>query len=169
MSIVPSPSSEPVSDEWKYTGIGGWLILVAIGLCISPVLQLMAILTDLLPIFTSGTWSVLTDPASPAYHRLWGPVILLELVMNTAFIAAEIVLLVWFFRKLRRFPTAMMVSLFCVFVLVAVDYFLARAIPAVAELNDAESRREFIRSGVSCAIWMPYFAWSKRVKATFVN
>ncbi len=131
-------------------------------------LQLLT-LANLLPIFTNGTWSLLTDSASAAYHRLWGPVIALEVVMNVLFIASEAILIFWFFRKSGRFPKAMIAYLFMVFVLVALDYFLAQAIPAVADQNDAETRGAFIRSGVSCAIWMPYFLVSKRVKATFVN
>jgi hypothetical protein len=169
MSVGPLASAEVTSDEWKYQGIGGWLILVAIGLCVSPILQVLTIATSLVPIFTNGSWNVLTTPRSPAYHPLWAAVIPLELVMNVVFIAAEVLLLVWFFGKSRRFPAAMIVYLFVVFAFVALDYFLAQAIPAVAEQNDAESRGAFVRAGVSCAIWMPYFARSKRVKATFIN
>jgi len=75
MSIFPTASSEVQSDEWKYNSIGGWLIIVAIGLCLSPILQLLFIVRELLPIFTNGSWRVLTTPGSPAYHPLWGPLI----------------------------------------------------------------------------------------------
>jgi len=89
--------------------------------------------------------------------------------MNLAFIAMEGVLLVLLFKKLRAFPRAMIAYFFIVFVLVASDYFLAKSIPAIARLNDAESRGTFIRSGLLCAIWVPYFIRSKRVRGTFTQ
>jgi hypothetical protein len=169
MSIFPTASSEVASDQWKYRGIGGWLILITIGLCIAPLLQLAALFTNHLPIFTNGSWALLTQPGAPAYHPLWAPTILLELAMNVGFLAMEAVLLVWLFKKSSRFPKAMIAYLLIVFVLVALDYFLANAIPAVAEQNDAAGRRSFMRAGIACAIWIPYFLRSKRVNLTFVN
>jgi len=169
MSIFPTASSEVQSDEWKYNGIGGWLILVAVGLCISPLLQLVFIIRNLVPIFTTNAWSMLTTPGSPAYHRLWAPVILFELLINIVFLAMEAVLLIWLFTKSRRFPTAMIVYLFTVFALVGIDYFLAQAIPAIAAQDNSEGRIAFMRAGVVCAIWMPYMLKSKRVKGTFTR
>ena len=169
MSIFPTASSEVQSDEWKYDGIGGWLILVAAGLCLSPLLQLVFIFKNLVPIFMTKAWSMLTTPGSPAYHRMWAPVIIFELLMNIVFILMEAVLLIWFFTKSRRFPTAMIVYLFTVFVLVGIDYFLAQAIPAVAAQGTDDGRVDFLRAGLVCAIWMPYMLKSKRVKGTFTH
>lgn len=169
MSIFPTASSEVQSDDWKYDGIGGWLILVAVGLCVSPLLQLLFIFRNLVPIFTTTAWRVLTTPGSPAYHRLWAPVIIFELLINIVFISMEALLLIWFFTKSRRFPAAMIVYLFTVFVLVGIDYFLAQTIPAVAAQDNSEGRLAFMRAGLVCAIWMPYMLKSKRVKGTFTH
>jgi hypothetical protein len=169
MSIFSTASSEVQSDEWKYNSIGGWLIVIAIGLCVSPLLQLLFIVRDLLPVFMHGGWHALTTPGSPAYHRLWAPVILFEFAMNLGFIAMEAILLFWLFRQSRRFPTAMIVYLLTVFVLVAADYFVAQSIPVVAAQDDPESRVAFMRAGIVCAIWVPYFLKSKRVKGTFTR
>ena len=169
MSIFPSASSEVQSDEWKFSSIGGWLIVIAIGLCISPLVQIGFIVANLIPIFTKGAWSVLTTPGSPAYHRLWAPMIMLELFMNLAFIVMEAILLFWLFKRSHRFPKVMIGYLFVVFFLVAFDYFMAQAIPVVAAQDNVDSRVTLIRAGVVCAIWVPYLLRSKRVKGTFTN
>jgi len=89
--------------------------------------------------------------------------------MNLGFIATEATLLFWLFRRSRRFPKAMIIYFFTVFVLVAADYFLAQTIPVVAAQDDPESRIAFMRAGIVCAIWVPYFLKSKRVKGTFTQ
>ena len=167
MTIFPSAASEIQTDEWKYSGIGGWLIPVTIGLCLSPLFQSAYVITTLMPIFTKGSWAVLTTPGSPAYHHLWGPVILLETSMNVGLPVSEILLLVLLFRRKRLFPRLMIGYLFISFALIASDYFLAQGIPAVAHVNSPDSAGAVIRSGLMCAIWVSYFLRSKRVRGTF--
>ena len=46
------------------TGLGGWLIIVAIALCITPIALVISVINDLLPIFSEGYWDILTTPGS---------------------------------------------------------------------------------------------------------
>ena len=93
LAVQPEPSSRDAGP----VGLGGWLVLVALGLFITP-LRVGAILqTDLLPIFTEGYWPLLTSPSSDAYHPLWAPLLIFETAGNFAVVAASIVALVLFF------------------------------------------------------------------------
>lgn len=169
MSVFPAESTSLQSDDSKYEGIRGWLLLIVLGLCISPFLQAFFIFSNLNAVLQPGVWQALTTPGSEAYHRLWAPVIIFEILMNVFFIGFEISLLFLLFRKSRLFPKSMIVYLLTVFALIALDYAASRAIPAVAAQDDPESRRVFVRAGISCAIWIPYLLKSKRVRVTFVR
>lgn len=167
MSIFPSESAAVNAPAWKYDGIGGWLILVAMGLMVSPLIHAKNLLIDLLPVFTGGAWSVLTTPGTAPYHPLWGPVILFEVVMNVVFIVAEIILLILMFRKHPVFPTVVSIWLIGTFLFTVADHFLAHQIPAVVAQKDFSSRSAMIRTAIHCLIWINYFRVSSRVKATF--
>jgi len=51
--------------------IGGWLIVVAIGLILSLLQNLTFMLPALAPLGGGPTWVRLTDPKSPAFHPYW--------------------------------------------------------------------------------------------------
>lgn len=124
-------SAVPVVPEGP-AGLGGWLVLVGFGLVVSPLVVLGMIANDLLPIFLEGYWPLLTDPASDAYHPLWGPLIIFELVGNFVQVVALCGALVLFFRKSSYFPRVAIAIYLGVFVFLMADYLLADLIPAVA-------------------------------------
>lgn len=151
-------------------GLGGWLILPALGLIILPIRLLMIFYNDFLPIFQEGYWQVLTTPGSGAYHHLWGPYIIFEIIGNAIFLIFGIFLLYLFFSKSFRFPKLIIIFYVANLVFVVADFFMGDMIPAVAaEKNDPEVIKEVARSIVGVLIWVPYFLVSKRVKNTFVK
>ncbi|MCX5717953.1 MAG: DUF2569 domain-containing protein [Nitrospirae bacterium] len=153
----------------KLEGIGGWLILVAIGLIFNPLRMLVSLGKDLLPAFSSETWAIMTTPGTEAYHPLWAPLLIFELAGNSIFIIFSIIAAIMFFRKKKIFPKMIIIFLLSNLVFVAADYFAAKAIPLIANQNDPESVRELARTLIGCLIWVPYFIKSKRVKTTFVK
>ena len=167
--IVTKQSQMSTAGE-ESRGLGGWLILVAIGLFISPIRLAVTMMNDLLPIFQlEGYWDFLTTPESEVYHRLWGPLIVFEIIGNAFFIICSIILIFLFFTKSHRFPTLMIVFIASNFLFVISDFFLADLIPAVASEDDGEFVKEVFKTITSAMIWIPYLLSSKRVKNTFVK
>ncbi|MCJ7547681.1 MAG: DUF2569 domain-containing protein [Deltaproteobacteria bacterium] len=152
----------------QYDKIGGWLILVAIGLIFAPIRLLVVLFKDLLPALSADTWSRLTTPGTEAYHPLWAPLLFFEIIGNCLFILSPIIIAVFFFQRRRFVPRLFIVLLLANLVFVTIDYFAADLIPFVAAQEDLGSLKELIRALIACAIWVPYFLVSKRVKGTFV-
>jgi len=146
------PTNEP-------QGIGGWLILVVIGLIITPIRLLISIFSDIVP----------------ALHSPWAAssvgitfLIYFELVINLLFAVVAILLLILMFNRYRFFPILMVIFYLSNFVFVLLDFILAYQIPLIRENKlDEGSARELMRSLIAVIIWVPYFLTSKRVKNTF--
>lgn len=153
----------------QYDTIGGWLILLAIGLVLSPLRLLVSIGRDVLPAFKGETWSLLTTPGTAAYHPLWAPLLIFELAGNVLFVILSIVALVYFFQRRRIAPRLVMIFFLSNLAFVGIDYVAAEFIPAAAAQDDSESLQELGRSLAVCMIWVPYLLVSKRVKGTFVH
>jgi len=64
-------------------------------------------------------------------------------------------------------PRLVIIFLLANLAFVIVDYFLAMRIPLVASMPDESTPTQIARPAVSCAIWIPYFLRSKRVRNTF--
>jgi hypothetical protein len=150
-------------------GIGGWLILVVIGLLISPIRICYHLVTVHWPIFRDGAWPILTTPGTEVYHALWAPLIAFEIAGNLLTLALGLVTLWFLVRKSRLTPILAITWLMVNTAFVVADYFAANLIPAIAAQSDPDSTKELLRSIVAASIWIPYFLLSKRVKATFVD
>ncbi len=69
-------------------GIGGWLIIVAIGIIVTPIRVIFQVISTYPEIFTSGAWGALTTEGSEAYNPFWAPIIVSEILINCALIVA---------------------------------------------------------------------------------
>jgi hypothetical protein len=144
-------------------GIGGWLILIAIGLVLSPLYILgSAVSTDLRVLMKPGATEALG-----AYPGLQG-FIEIELLLNLVSVAFLVILNILFFTKRSRFP-----SLFALFMgfqvlVVVADAIVAHIIVPNLPLSP-DAAAGIFRPIVGAAIWIPYMFVSRRVKATFVR
>jgi hypothetical protein len=151
-------------------GIGGWLVLPALGLVLTPLMMAFQFYQDLLPALTPQVWHVLTDAQSAAYSPLWGPLIVYEvLVFLTLFIFT--LWLSWrFFTKSKHTPKLFVIWLGALAASQILDHLLSAQIPALADKPlDPAGIRDLVRSIINAAIWIPYFLMSERVKNTFVE
>lgn len=168
-SVIPEPPPTPpaaLADN-EPRGLGGWLILVMIGLILSPIKIGILIGSIVFPLFQGGTWEVLTTPGSEHYHPLWAPLLIFEFTINGTLILAGVALLVLFFTKSRRFPRMFILYVAVTLIFQIADYVLGEQIPAVAA-ESAESTVEIARTVITAIIWVPYMLVSKRVKNTFI-
>ncbi len=153
----------------KPSGIGGWLILPMLGLLFTPLILGTNLIINHYPIFAEDYWSTLTTPGNEAYHALWGPLIIFEVIGNLVFLLFSIFLIILFFQKRRGFPLLMIWFLSSNLVFLLIDLLAAEQIPNIPSLIKQNALKELIKSSISALIWIPYFMKSIRVRNTFTN
>ena len=146
------------------SGIGGWMILPIIGLVLTIGLTAYNLATTV-PIFTPSLISRLF-----AQSLGLGLFSLGSLVFGAGVLVFALVCLVGLFRHSPRTPRR--VQVFYV-ALLSVALFEAVGIASFPTIYDEADRvqaiRDVVRAAVACAIWIPYFRVSKRVRNTFVD
>jgi Protein of unknown function (DUF2569). len=163
-----SEVKKPVEQK-GLEGINGWLVLVGIGIVFSPLRILLQVGTNYSKIFSNGAWSALTTPGTEAYHPLWAPIILTEVVINALLVCAFICLAYLFFTKKSIFPKIYIGVLLFNLIFVVADAFSIKLVLPNEPAFDLETGKEVARSLIANLIWIPYMLVSKRVKATFVK
>ncbi|MGE6575358.1 DUF2569 domain-containing protein [Paenibacillus xylanexedens] len=151
------------------SGLGGWLILIQIGLFLTIILLAVQLMQNTLPALTSEMWDIFVSKNSEYYHVLWGPLIIFEAIYNVVFLLFTIYIVVTFYRKKAILPRLMIIYYSVSLVLYTVDYILVLQIPMMRELEDGGGIQEIVKSVITCAIWIPYFIKSERVYNTFVR
>ena len=158
----------PAGKE-ELAGLGGWLILVGIGVVVGPIVLLARALYEFTSIFADGNWEAITTLGSEAYTPFLGPLIIFELIVIVGFFFALLYLAFLFFSKKMEFPKwYIRILAFSLFVAVADPLIVAALIPRLM-IFDPGTIKDIFRAAIGAAIWIPYTLKSKRVKATFVN
>ncbi|WP_435623660.1 DUF3857 domain-containing protein [Flagellimonas sp.] len=158
----PQPKS-----EHEGLSIGGWLILPAIGLVLSPFIMLFQLVN--LGYFDAGVWSVFESSGYEG-STLMTVFLFMEFVFNLCFFMYVILLLILFFKKRSSFPN-LVIGFYALNFLFPILDLVGYSFIFPEELQDSnmETYKEIARGLVSAAIWIPYFLISERVKNTFVN
>lgn len=163
----PEPAGGLVRPQ-AVSGIGGWLILVAVGLVVQPIMIVVKNI-DLTWVFRLDRWVPLTTPGTEEYNVLWAPALLLETVGTIALAVISVLLLILFFQKRSSLPKVFIYFRLSALLYFVVDSLLAAGIPAVANQPGNSGHATLVREGFFCLIWISYFLKSERVKATFVR
>lgn len=159
--LTQEPNAQP-------SGLGGWLILPALGLFVSPI-RVSFTLAGTLSVYAPESWHSLTDPSGAAYNSLWAPVLIYELLVNLTLPILAILLLVLFFQRRRTFPVMFILFIAFAAITATIDHYLAHLISATAAHDGGNIDRTLAQNYAACLIWIPYMLVSKRVKATFVR
>ena len=165
-SRLASPLAPPVDAPARLNGIGGWLILLAIGQVLRPIGFIKTEFHLFPTILDTDSWRSITDPIESTYHTWWAPTLLFELFFNIVSFVFCALLIALFFTKRATWPRCFVVFLIVSILGIALDTFLIDRIPAAAE-SISTSIRDIGGTAVVAAIWIPYIYLSKRVKATF--
>lgn len=153
----------------RVSGLGGWLILVQLGLFATIIIQVLNIFQNIIPIFTTETWNVLTSKSSINYDAFWGPTIIFEAIFNFVFLVFSLYCLVNMYQKKSILPTLMITFYSSNLFFVIVDYILIKQIHFADEFQYQGISNDIIRAAIACIIWIPYFIKSERVRNTFVK
>lgn len=148
--------------------IGGWLILLSIGLIIHP-FKLAYEIFDGLDTYSLENWNYFTMPGSEDFHFLWHPILLFELTVNIFWLVFSCLILVLFFQKRKSFPEIFIPYMIFGLVIMILDCFLVYLIPSVKVNWEFEIYKDVIKQGIYTFIWSLYFMKSKRVKRTFTR
>jgi transglutaminase-like putative cysteine protease len=158
------PRTESPGDELN--GLRGWLSLVGVIVSVMPVLTGYTLIKNA-SIYTASSWAQHTTPGAAAYHPLWAPTLLLELVGNIVLLVFACLQAWQFFHRSRWFPALFVSVSIARLALEWADVLIAEAIPAVRARGVQWSRHEL--SVVAVALWVGYMFRSRRVRNTFVN
>lgn len=158
-----------MSGNSDLKGLGGWLILVGIGVIVSPLRLALEIGPLFYSLFTNGSFEYLTTPGTEAYHQLWWPLLMFELVFNVLMLIAAVGLIYLFFSKHYLFPKVYIAVALISLVFIPLDAWFGSFVITDEAMFDPETTKEFVRVLIGAAIWVPYMLVSERVKATFVE
>ena len=159
---------QPASDT-RYKGLGGWLILVGIGVVITPVIIAWEFLSVYLPLFRDGIFGQIASRASEFYNPWLAGLLVFEIAFNAVLFVLSLQLIRLYFGTHYRFP-ALYITLQLAF-LISIPVFAILAawtLPGI-EVFDAETTSTLVRTLIPSAIWITYMLVSKRVRQTFVN
>jgi len=152
------------SEELK--GLGGWLIVVGIGLFLS-IGALIYMVFPLPNLLNNEMWVFLTEYQPEIYNEkmkqmLWGVV-----AANGLLIAAYLYLIYLFFKKHYLFPIAFItIQIISFITMIPVVYVFSLLDPTEPiQIFD----KDFFRSAIYSIIWIAYMVKSVRVKNTFVE
>ncbi len=152
------------------SGLGGWLVLVAIGRILGPLILLNAIYQIFSVYFKSGMLTQLSDPDSNMYSALWKPMAFFELIGNVVLLGLSVLLIVLFFMKKKQFPMAyigmMVLNVLIMLVNLIFIYQIQKSL--ALDLN-ITATSQLIAAIVTSGVWIPYMLVSKRVRNTFIR
>ncbi len=154
---------DPVSEgEDKALSIGGWLVLPAIGLVLTPFILIFHLVSN--DYFNKNIWQGFRL-GGYENHRILNLYMGFELFYNIAFLVFTILLILMFFKRRTGLPKLMVIFYSTNLLAVLLGGFVLNQ----SGLSDASTFKDIFRAILSAAIWIPYFLLSKRVKETFTQ
>jgi Domain of Unknown Function with PDB structure (DUF3857)/Protein of unknown function (DUF2569) len=148
--------------------IGGWLILMAVGVTLSPVWRFIASL-KVFRLLGEARWLQMERFARSGSHPGFMALLLFE-------VAADSILLVWaaaltilFYRRHRAFPHAWIAVGLCNILYVGLDHVGVKIANSSQPSSDFMAVGEILMGALAVGTWGSYLLASRRVDQTFVR
>ncbi len=154
---------EPKLSSSLYRSIGGWLILPALGFCLTP-LQMTYQLFSSVDYFEFYYWSMLTDPSYASYRPSMGIFALGEMIANFLFLVYSVFVIYMFFTRRTSVPYLAVIFYLANLLLQGGDTVVASLLGTEP---DGDTIKSIARAFVGAVIWIPYFLSSDRSRGTF--
>ncbi|RAJ93126.1 transglutaminase-like putative cysteine protease [Larkinella arboricola] len=144
--------------------IGGWLVLMGIGIALSPLLIGYDLLSS--PLFRTLTWETI-EARWPNQKVLAYGIFYAELLVNVFLVCSSVLMGILFFGRRNTFPFLYSRFLVLRFALLLADAILIEQLLGLS--LDKETIRDVLRTLFHAIIWIPYLLRSQRVQKTFVK
>jgi transglutaminase-like putative cysteine protease len=142
--------------------IGGWLVLPAIGVILSPLRLAVDFFKS--PEFLNGeNWVINYVNGHPLLSALG----VTEQIYNVSLAVFSVLMVILFFQRRSSVPKLMIYYYAVPAVWTVVDPILVELI--APGQNSGDPTLSIFQAVIGAAIWIPYFSLSHRVKRTFVN
>jgi hypothetical protein len=164
-SLNDAEAAKPYDE--KYDGLRGWLILVALGIVVTPMLQFKHLVVSIRSLFFDGTWQIMTTPGTQAYEPYWAPILLTEVGFSLVSALASAVMIYLFFKKKSSFPKWFIWTRVAMLVYLLADTTIVHLLRPDLSVLDPETSKDFGRAAFAVCVWVPYMIFSKRVQSTF--
>lgn len=167
---APPPSEGPSSPWTRFVALLPRLAPGAV--LVVSLWSLVGDLTGLARLLRPDTWRLLTHPDAPAYHPMWGWVLMSEFAATVILLLACIALLALLLARHPRFPVLMSVLLACNLTWAGIDWFGARAVAgsldadAEVMVRQAASANLYIALALAAAL-IPWLLKSSRVREAY--
>ena len=157
----------PVSADDQLAGIGGWLVLLAIGVTLRPLFLARSVWPAIQLMSNWPGWVTRTDPESFSYVPGYGWVVMAEICFGGLFCAWAVVLVLQFYQRKASFPIAFAASMIGLAVWNIGDACLVQTLKLHNPAELAPAFAGLVPMILSVLVWVPYVFLSRRVKLTF--
>jgi hypothetical protein len=169
-------ASSPAKDPEELRGLGGWLIVIGIGLLLRLASGSFLILLSIY-LFTKGTVPLLSDPHSADYIPGYTGRMEFDISTDIAFLAFGVLIAILFVKESRAFPWCFVALLGLSVICGGVEHWVFSHAVTGASLQLQQRMHPILHNGllrivladIVATIQILYIVQSRRVKATFVH
>lgn len=158
---------EPQFHSEVHHQIGGWLIVFAIGLVLTPIILISGFVSN--EYFNPVQWQILANTSFSAYNPLLGALVVFEMIGSIFLIWFSILSLVLFFQRRTSAPRVIVIFYSAYLGFLFFDNIGAKYFNLFSEKETMNNFKEIGKVLVRTAIWIPYLLIAERVKGTFVK